>query len=90
MSLTVEPAQMTLKTGQTQRFSAEVKGAPAGTEINWAVRESGGNISQDGVFTASVVGIYHVVALATRRNTVLMQASAKITVVMQYDGPVPR
>ena|SRR6266853_5937762 len=90
MSLTVEPAQITLNTGQTQRFSADVKDAPAGTEINWAVRESGGNISQDGVFTATIVGIYHVVALATRRDIVLKQAFAKVTVVTQYDGPAPR
>ena len=89
MSLTVKPAQITLNTGQTQRFSAEVKGGPAGTEINWAVRERGGNISQDGVFTARLVGIYHVSALATRDGIVLRAADAKVTVVAQYDLQVP-
>jgi hypothetical protein len=90
MSLTVKPAQITLNTGQTQRFSAEVKGAPPATAINWAVRERGGNISQDGVFTARIVGIYHVIALATRDGIVLRRAVARVTVVTQYDGAVSR
>lgn len=90
MSLTVEPSQITLNAGQSQKFSATLKGAPAGTVINWAVRESGGNVTQDGVFTARIVGIYHVVALATRGNSGLMQSFAKVTVVTHYDGPAPR
>jgi len=51
------------------------------------VRERGGDIGQDGVFTARLVGIYHVVALATRDGIVLRAADAKVTVVAQYDGP---
>jgi hypothetical protein len=86
MSLKVEPAQITLNAGQTQKFSAALKGAPAATVINWAVRESGGNITQEGVFTARIVGIYHVAVLATRRNNMLMQSFAKVTVVTHYDG----
>jgi hypothetical protein len=88
ISLTVEPSQITLNTGETQRFSAKLKGAPPTTVINWAVRERGGDIGQDGVFTARVIGIYHVVALATRGDIVLRAADAKVTVVVQYDGPV--
>ena len=90
VSLTVEPARITLSAGQTQRFSAEVKGAPAATVIIWAVREQGGNISQDGVFTARIVGIYHVIAIATSGSITLKHAVAKVTVVAQYDGPVFR
>jgi hypothetical protein len=87
ISLTVEPAHITLNTGQTQRFSAELRGAPPTTVINWAVRERGGDIGQDGVFTARLVGIYHVIALATTDGIVLRAADAKVTVVAQYDGP---
>ena len=87
ISLTVAPANITLNTGQTQRFSAELEGAPPTTVINWAVRERGGDIGQDGVFTARLVGIYHVTALATRDGIVLRAADAKVTVVAQYDGP---
>jgi len=91
VSLTVNPDHLTLNVGQTQRFSAEVKGAPAAMVINWAVREkSGGSISQDGVFTAKIVGIYHVIAFASKGDVTLGHAVAKVTVVMQYDGPVFR
>jgi len=81
ISLTVEPANITLNTGQTQRFSAELKCAPPTTVINWAVRERGEEIGQDGVFTARLVGIYHVIALATRDGIVLRAADAKVTAV---------
>src|SRR5580693_4074043 len=87
-SLTVEPANTTLNTAQTQRFSAELKGAPPTTVINWAVRERGGDIGQDGVFTARLVGIYHVTALATKDGIALRAADAKVTA--QYDGPAFR
>jgi hypothetical protein len=90
ISLTVEPANITLNTGQAQRFSAELKGAPPGTVINWAVRERGGDVGQDGVFTARLIGIYYVTALATRDGIVLRAAEAKVTVVAQYDGPASR
>lgn len=90
ISLTVEPVNVTLKAGQTQRFSAELEGAPPTTVINWAVRERGGDIGQDGVFTARLVGIYHVTALATKDGIVLRAADARVTVVAQYDGPAVR
>ena len=90
MSLTIDPDHLTLNVGQTQRFSAEVKGAPTATVIGWAVEESGGNISQDGIFTAKIVGIYHIVAFAIRGNKTLRCGVAKVTVVTQYDGPVFR
>ena len=88
ISLTVEPANITLNTGQAQRFSAELKGASPTTVINWVVRERGADIDQDGVFTARLIGIYHVTALATRDGVVLRAADAKVTVVAQYEGPV--
>lgn len=91
VSLTVEPAYVTLNTGETQRFTADLKGAPAAKEVVWAVRElRGAEISQDGVFTARIVGIYHVIALAVNSGMTLRSAGAKVSVLAQYDGPVFR
>jgi uncharacterized protein YjdB len=94
VSLMVNPAHFTLHAGQTQRFYAELKGAPAGTVIEWAVwtvsDRRQGNISQDGVFTAKTAGIYRVMAVAISDSTVLSTAFAKVTVVAQRDAPVFR
>jgi hypothetical protein len=93
VSLTIEPARITLTAGQTQRFSAHIKGAPTGTVIIWAVPDSErdvSSVSQDGLFAARIVGIYHVVAIATIDGTALKHAVAKVTVVAQYDGPIVR
>jgi Bacterial Ig-like domain (group 2) len=94
VSLTVGPDHITLHAGQTQRFSAELKGAPAGTVIEWAVwtvsNRRPGNISQDGVFTARAVGIYRIIAVAISNSTVLSTGVAKVTVVAQRDAPVFR
>lgn len=91
VSLTIEPAHITLNAGQTQKFSARLVGAPTSTVVTWAVpdREKDGSVSQDGLFTAKVVGIYQVVAVATNNHTVLKTAVAKVTVVAQYDDPRP-
>ena len=76
---------MTLNAGETQRFSAHIEGAPPGTVIVWAVpdRETGvSSIGQDGVFTARIVGVCHVMAFATvGGSTVLKTAVAKVTVL---------
>ena len=91
VSLTINPAPITLNAGQTQTFSAELTGAPAATVIAWAVRENrGANISQDGVFTPKAVGVYHVIAFAVVDGTVLTHAVARVAVQEQYDGPVFR
>jgi hypothetical protein len=85
VSLTVGPAGVTLHAGQTQKFSAHIEGAPAGAVIVWAVpdRERDvSSISQGGVFTARIAGIYHVFALATTaKSGVLRTAVAKVTVL---------
>jgi hypothetical protein len=93
VSLTINPARVTLSAGQTQRFFAHIKGAPPATVIMWAVPDSErdvSSVSQDGFFTARIVGIYHVFAIATIDGTELKHAVAKITVRAQYDGPVVR
>jgi Bacterial Ig-like domain (group 2) len=87
LSLAVDPPHLTLSVGQEQRFSAQMKGAPASAAIVWAVREHGASVSQDGIFTARVVGIYHVIALVVGHGTIFRSAVAKVTVVAQYDGP---
>jgi hypothetical protein len=76
-------------TGEPYR-SAQVKDAPASTAIMWLVRERGASVSPDGIFTARIVGIYHVIALVVGDGTILKSAVAKVTVVAQYDGPVFR
>jgi hypothetical protein len=90
LSLAVDPPRLTLNAGQEQRFSAQVRGAPASAAIVWSVREHGASTSQDGIFTARAVGIYHVIALVVGDGTILKSAIAKVTVVAQYDGPVFR
>jgi hypothetical protein len=85
VSLTVDPARVNLSAGQTQKFSAHIEGAPAGAVIVWAVpdRERDvSSISQDGVFTARIVGVYHVFAFATTgESSVLKTAVVKVTVL---------
>jgi len=85
VSLTVDPARVTLRAGETQRFSAHLEGAPAGAVVVWAVPDTErdvSSISQDGVFTARIVGVYHVFALATAgKSSVLRTAVVKVTVL---------
>jgi len=85
VSLTVEPARITLNAGETQKFFAHLEGAPAGAVIVWAVpdgeRDVSG-ISQDGAFAARIVGVYHVFALATTGgSSVLKTTVVKVTVL---------
>ena len=85
LSLTIDPVRITLPPGQTQRFSAHIEGAPTGTVIRWAVPDTErdvSSISQDGVFTARILGVYHVMAVATfGESTVLKVRVAKVTVL---------
>jgi hypothetical protein len=83
--LTIEPSRITLNTGQTQKFSAHLEGAPVGTVVRWAVfdRERDvSSITEDGVFSARIVGVYHVIAFATvGQSTVLKTTIVKVTVL---------
>jgi hypothetical protein len=89
VSLAVVPARVTLNAGQTQKFSVHIEGAPAGAAIVWAVpdRERDvSSISQDGVFAARIVGVYHVMAIATTgQGNVLKTAVAKVSVLGQLE-----
>lgn len=93
IALTIDPIRMTLNAGQTQKFSAHLDGAPASTAIIWTIpdREKDvSSISQDGVFAARAVGIYHVMAIAvidgaTRKHTVAKVTVAKVTVLGQLE-----
>jgi Bacterial Ig-like domain (group 2) len=84
VSLAVEPSRITLNAGQTQKFSAHFESAPTGTVVRWVIadeKKAGSSITQDGVFTAGTVGIYHVVAVAMNgEGTVLTSSVAKVTV----------
>jgi hypothetical protein len=91
VSVSVDPAHVTLNTGQTQRFSADVKGVPAGTEIIWAMMEKhGASISQDGVFRANTMGIYHIMALVISDGNLVRSRFVRVTALAQYDAPVFR
>ncbi len=91
VSVAVDPAHVTLDAGQTQKFSADVKGVPPGTEIIWAMMEKhGGSISQDGVFTAKTVGIYHIMAFVIRDGNIVRSRFVRVTVLARYDAPVFR
>ncbi len=84
VSLTVEPARITLNAGETQQFSAHLENAPAGAVIVWAVPDGErdvSSVSQDGVFTARIVGVYRAFALATIDSTVLKTSVVKVTVL---------
>jgi hypothetical protein len=73
-----------LHAGEAQKFSAHLEGAPAGVVVVWAVpdRERDiSSVSQDGVFIARIVGVYHVFALATIENRVLKTSVVKVTVL---------
>jgi hypothetical protein len=61
---------------------------PAAAAVVWLAKEKqGASITHDGVFTATKPGVYHIVAIATVDGTVLKHATAKITVLQQYDVP---
>jgi hypothetical protein len=89
VTLTVDPARITLNPGQAYRFSAHLDSAPPGTSIRWVItdkRSTGSSISQDGVFKAGVMGVYHVRALATiGESTVLKTAAVKVMVLGQLE-----
>jgi len=88
VSLRVDPAYLELRVGRAHKFSAEAQGLPAAATVVWLLKEKrGASITDDGVFTATKPGVYHVVAIATVAGTVLKHATAKITVLQQYDVP---
>jgi hypothetical protein len=81
VSLTIEPAHITLNAGETQQFCTRLVGAPASTVVAWAVpynERDISSVSQDGLFTAKVVGIYRVFAVATSNNRVLKTAKVPV------------
>jgi hypothetical protein len=84
VSVIVEPARATLVSGQTQKFSAHIEGAP-GAVVQWAItegRSDGSSIGQDGIFTAGTLGVYHVLAFAVKGDgTVLKAVRVKVTVL---------
>ncbi len=84
VSLTVDPPEATVHVGQTQKFTAVVKGKNS-VGVRWGIDEKdGGRISEDGTYTApGEVGIYHVVA-APKDNPGL-RSIAKVTVVLDSD-----
>ncbi len=86
--LTIYPARVALSPGQTQSFSARVDGAAAATLVHWTLTGStaGGSISQDGVFTARTLGVYHVVAFVpVGHGPAAKSAIATVTVMRPLD-----
>ena len=85
-SVTITPPEATVHIGQTQTFEAVVRGTQS-TGVRWTIAErNGGNITDDGTYTApGHVGLYHVVAVSTENPDA--HAAAKVTVVTEYDVP---
>jgi hypothetical protein len=85
-SVTISPSEATIHLGEKQTFEAMVKGTQS-TGVQWSVVErNGGQITEDGVYTAPRhVGLYHVVATSEENHSA--KAVAKVTVVTEYDTP---
>ena len=83
-SVTINPREVTIHVGQTQRFEAVVKGTRS-TGIRWEIAErNAGSITEDGTYTAPPhIGLYHVVA--TSEENPAARAFAKVTVVTETD-----
>jgi hypothetical protein len=79
VSVSVSPSVATLKTGDTQSFSAAVVGS-SDPEVSWTVQEAeGGSVTAAGLYTApAIAGVYHVVAASHADPTVT--AAATVTV----------
>ncbi|NKE73692.1 delta-60 repeat domain-containing protein [Candidatus Manganitrophus noduliformans] len=89
ISITLEPATVTLHTEESQLFSATVRGTD-NNEVTWRVQErgTGGNITPDGLYTASTVsGTFHVVA--TSQADTSKTATAVVTVLRSIGGTTP-
>jgi chitinase len=86
ISVVVNPPEVTVHVGQVQKFTAVVKGADR-DGIRWGVDErDGGQITEDGMYTAPATsGIYHV--LATSKANPSARSVAKVTVVTESDDP---
>lgn len=81
ISVTIQPATVTLHTQESKLFSATVNGT-ANNEVTWSVQERGvgGNITANGVYTASTVsGTFHIVA--TSQADTGKTAAAVVTVL---------
>ncbi len=88
VSLTIYPAHIALSPGQTQSFSARMDGASPGALVHWTLTGStaGASITQDGVFTARTLGVYHVVAFVpVGHGPVAKTAVATVTVIRPLD-----
>src|SRR5271170_2350008 len=81
ISVSVNPSEATIRSGQTQSFTAVVDGMADRIGTRWEVQEQdGGYISQDGVYTApKISGVYHVVA--TTKADPHARAVVKVTVI---------
>jgi hypothetical protein len=84
ISVTVDPPEATVHVGQTQNFTAIVKGTRS-TGTRWTVQEQdGGRVTEGGIYTTPrTMGIYHVFATSTESPRT--KAVAKVTVVTEYD-----
>jgi hypothetical protein len=82
VAVSLDQTSLVLVPGSTQRFTATVKGSPAG--VTWSVQEpDGGWITSDGVYIApAMAGVFHVLATSQADTT----ASAQATVTVDSVG----
>lgn len=89
VTVTISPVTVTVTSGQTQQFSAQVKGESP--DVLWTVMEAtGGTVTAGGLYTApSTTGTYHVTATSKAHPTSLAQASVTVpgTSGLAYANP---
>src|SRR5947209_4077168 len=84
IQVSINPTQVTLAFGATQKFTATVSGT-SNTGVTWSLKEgsSAGTLSTEGAYTApSAAGSYHVVATSVADST----ATAAATVTVSATG----
>lgn len=86
VSIAIHPAEVSLPSGGSQRFAAEVTGSP-NQEVTWQIREEsgGGTITPEGEYTAPRgEGIFHITATSVADPA--KSATAEVTVASSQTG----
>lgn len=77
--VTIEPQSPIVALGTSQQFTAQVVGT-ADTRVVWSIQEGavGGSITNAGLYTPSVAGVWHVVATSAADSSVATSTAVTI------------
>ena len=79
-AVSVSPTTANVGTGKSQTFAATVDGAAKTAGVTWALQEkSGASVTDEGVFTSTAAGTYHVVATSILDKTKTAAATVNVT-----------